>query len=42
MKPYEPKKQRQNRGEKEGEKRRVIKTQTEKRGKDNKTLSQKK
>jgi hypothetical protein len=30
MKPYDPKKQRKNKGEKEGEKWRAIKNQTEK------------
>jgi hypothetical protein len=33
MKPHEPKKQGQNKGQKEGRKRRVIKKQTEKREK---------
>jgi hypothetical protein len=42
MKPHEPKKQGQSKGEKEGEKRRTIKNQIEKRRKDNKTLSQQK
>jgi hypothetical protein len=40
MKPHEPK-NRENKGEKEGRKRRVIKNHTEKRRKD-KTLSHKK
>ena len=41
MKPHEQKKQEQNKGEKEGERRRAIKDQIDKRRKDNKTLSQK-
>jgi hypothetical protein len=35
-------KQKQNKGEKEGERRRAIKDQIDKRRKDNRTLSQKK
>jgi hypothetical protein len=40
MKPYEQKKQGQNKSEKEGRKQKAIKNQLKKR-KDNKTLSQK-
>jgi hypothetical protein len=42
IKPHEPKKQRQNKSEKEGGKQRAIKKQIEKGKKGNETLSQKK